>query len=539
MKKIFTFVLFTFLFLSGLSIKTAATEAYNINTNPGPDLATTIHINYHSDITGTFVDYTKADDPTYANKVTVFGTERLFSKPENESGYLSNGFAERYVVTVELTDLEPNTKYIYRVGKTVFSKNYSFQTATTSDTFTFLHITDPQFSSSATILNNLLNTAYTKNPDIAFTFLTGDVVDRGGIESQWTTLYLTNNISKGIIAVGPGNHEYYDASPSPQHYNNSYFNAFYNNPKNGAETILNSSYYFRYNDELFIMLDTETKEFTAQKNWFEKIMNENIDARYTVVGMHRSFYGSIYASDSITVRSHWQALFDRYGVDLVLSGHDHVYARSKHIYSNAISTDLIKGTTYIIGGSGGAKFYAAVPNDKYAKVIELTSVANLITISPTAISTELIDQSGNTLDTATIARKRVGTVLDTFDKSAFLETMNVIVDPNDSVGGIVQWDTNAYGNVGSVRVLNKQYQYVISQTFMYHPSFTELKFSGIYPDRVNSFTIEVNFADQTKSLFDVEFDTRPPVVNKTILEVLDMIYTQFHTAFEKILEPNQ
>lgn len=49
--------------------------------------------------------------------------------------------------------------------------------------------------------------------------------------------------------------------------------------------------------------------------------------------------------------------FEEYGVDLVLSGHDHIYARSHLLYQNNPTEDHTKGITYIIGGSGGNKFY--------------------------------------------------------------------------------------------------------------------------------------------------------------------------------------
>ena len=127
-------------------------------------------------------------------------------------------------------------------------------------------------------------------------------------------------------------------------------------------------------------------------------------------------YGSTYASDSVNVRNNWLELFDRYGVDLVLSGHDHIYSRSHRAYNNDISIDPIKGTTYIIGGAGGAKFYPAINNKMYAKVIENTSIANLITVTDNEITINAIDLSGKTVDELTddsgtpipIRTKRIG-----------------------------------------------------------------------------------------------------------------------------------
>ena len=61
----------------------------------------------------------------------------------------------------------------------------------------------------------------------------------------------------------PGNHEYYDRSSSPKMTSNDYFIHHYFNPQNGPETdkysLVGSSYYFKYNNTLFIAIDTEVQ----------------------------------------------------------------------------------------------------------------------------------------------------------------------------------------------------------------------------------------------------------------------------------------
>lgn len=535
-KIIFILILmFNFMIIMGLTeVKAATSEAYNIVTNPGEDMSTSVQINWHSNINDTFLEYTKVSDTEYQNKVVVQPEVRTFSKPANENGYLSQGFSQRYVCTVVLENLDPGTKYMYRVGKTSFSDNYYFETASGSGDFSFVHITDPQYAneSGAEVFNTLLGKAY-EMADVKFSFFTGDVVDRGGVESQWTMFFTRSNINKGIIATGVGNHEYYDASSTPKTYNNSWYNAFHNNPKNGPEKVLNSSYYFVYNNVLFIMLDSESKELEALKTWFSKVVEENFDRKFIIVGMHRSMYGSIYAEHSVAVRRNWQGLFDKYGVDLVLSGHDHVYARSHRVYKNKISDNSIYGTTYVIGGSGGLKFYGGKANEMYAKLVEYTSVANIITVSNNSISAQLINKDGNVLDTFSISKRRIGTKDSNFNKETFLE--NISIEQNDAkTAGTLKWDDNFYGNVVEMGIRRENSSSYMASLYLYNYKQTELAFDGIKPKDLNKFFVDVRFADGTVETREMTVDNVEPYY-PSLSEVLEDIKNNINQSIRSII----
>jgi len=65
------------------------------------------------------------------------------------------------------------------------------------------------------------------------------------------------------------------------------------------------------------------------------------DAVWTIATMHHPpFSGGMHGS-SIDVREAFTPLFEKYGVQLVLCGHDHDYQRSKSI----------NGVTYVISGA--------------------------------------------------------------------------------------------------------------------------------------------------------------------------------------------
>ncbi|MDD4076696.1 MAG: metallophosphoesterase family protein [Bacilli bacterium] len=374
MKKFIQFSAITILIflLCFVKIKAASGDAYNIITNPGTDMSTEMNVSWHSDAETTYLQYTKVTDTNWAEAKTVGGEYELFSVADSvqykNKNIITNGFTERYHFRANLTGLEPNTEYKYRVGTVPVQATdiYYFKTGYGIMPFSFLFFTDPQYAnaSGASIFNNLVHKALEKDPNICLSVVSGDFVDRGGIIDQWNILFNQSSLRKMPFAVTPGNHEYYDASSTPQMYNNTYFKGFYNNPANGAPGVEGSSYYFKYNNVLFVSIDSEAAHMSgtdkaALKEWFSGVMERN-QAQYIVVFMHRSFYGGQYGSVSPGLRADWQGLFDKYGVDLVLTGHDHIYRRTTRIYQGIESKLPYRGTTYLIGGSAGAKYYDLV-----------------------------------------------------------------------------------------------------------------------------------------------------------------------------------
>ena len=97
----------------------------------------------------------------------------------------------------------------------------------------------------------------------------------------------------------------------------------------------------RNGDVLVIGLDSTTPDDQDQLDWLAATL-ESSTARWTVVALHHPPYSAGYQGSSLDVRAAFTPLFERYDVDLVLSGHEHDYERSKPI----------NGVTYVV--SGGA-----------------------------------------------------------------------------------------------------------------------------------------------------------------------------------------
>jgi hypothetical protein len=113
----------------------------------------------------------------------------------------------------------------------------------------------------------------------------------------------------------------------------------------------------------------------AQKAWLEKELaaargDKNID--WVVVCMHQVAISTVdkFNGADLGIREEWGPLFDKYGVDLVVCGHEHHYERSHPIRGReenqtltpvpaATATDVIdttKGTVHMVIGGGGTSF---------------------------------------------------------------------------------------------------------------------------------------------------------------------------------------
>src|ERR1700731_524604 len=113
----------------------------------------------------------------------------------------------------------------------------------------------------------------------------------------------------------------------------------------------------------------------AQKAWLEQELSaarSDRDVDWIVVCMHQVAISTVdkFNGADLGIRQEWVPLFDKYGVDLVVCGHEHHYERSHPIRGReqnatltpvpaATATDVIdttKGTVHMVIGGGGTSF---------------------------------------------------------------------------------------------------------------------------------------------------------------------------------------
>jgi hypothetical protein len=84
-----------------------------------------------------------------------------------------------------------------------------------------------------------------------------------------------------------------------------------------------------------------------QRDWLRRRLREST-ATWQIVAFHHPAYTCGGYLGHPGVLSRWVPLFERHGVDLVLSGHDHNYQRFREH----------NGVRYVVHGGGGAPLYS-------------------------------------------------------------------------------------------------------------------------------------------------------------------------------------
>lgn len=251
------------------------------------------------------------------------------------------GIVEYYILKVEIV-LEPLKIYSYRVYDKNAKVGSSIATLETKDlqseTFSFAHVSDSQtveensFIDLGGTFGKTLSQIVEKNDFIVHT---GDVVHTAYYERNWTAMLGDNfaYLSKIPMMAISGNHETIYHSPN----NNETFKHF--NNKIPEQTSTSSGYYysFNYGNAKFIMLNTFAGRVgleLEQYNWLISELKNNT-ATWTIVAMHCPMYSvGKWGADptrntlSLDLRSQLQGVFNEYGVDIVLQGHDHTISRT-------------------------------------------------------------------------------------------------------------------------------------------------------------------------------------------------------------------
>lgn len=235
---------------------------------------------------------------------------------------------------VNIKNLKPNTKYMYKVynGNGKKSQVFEFTTQAKGD-FTFVLAGDPQigagkFYADRDKWEKALGTIKKQVPQMSFLYSLGDQVNEYTSKSELEySGYIERENAKGItFATLIGNHDS-QANSYSQHF------ALPNLQAEGA-TEAGSNYYFVYNNTLFIQLNSNNMNTAEHKATIEKAieMTKNQNIKWKVVGFHHAIYSAAtHANDDdiIKRRAEYPALMKQYGIDLIVAGHDHVYTRSR------------------------------------------------------------------------------------------------------------------------------------------------------------------------------------------------------------------
>ena len=308
---------------------------------------------------------------SWETDTSVEAGEVRYSKSQDLSDYQAvaatsrkvNSFYDGHRVSLtwhaEISNLEPGTTYYYTVGQgDEFSEVKQFRTVKDSDNLTVAVMGDLQgkFDQYPKTYQELLKLY----PEIDFNIIAGDVADTSNSYAEWSS------IAENFVAVDEqlgGSQIWMSAVGNHDSGNDAEnFTAFFNGPKNGTRADSSRNYWIELGNTVIYNLDTEAhfdydKGFTQQVAKMKEVFN-NSDKDFRIVLMHRSAYPMMYNEQFIRDLA---PEFEKMGVDLVLSGHDHIYNRTT-MYNGQKDENGIK---YVVTGtSTGGKYYDSDANGR-------------------------------------------------------------------------------------------------------------------------------------------------------------------------------
>lgn len=179
-------------------------------------------------------------------------------------------------------------------------------------------------------------------------------------------------------------------------------------PANGPEQVTpEHAYWFDYADARFVMIDSNLSEQVLAEQvapWLVATF-AGFPGRWRFVVLHHPPYTVGAHKPSQSVRRALVPAFESAGVDIVFSGHDHMYQRTTPMRRGRRAE---RGVVYIVTGAGGARLYEAQPREQWpdymARVYTGQHSYTHIRIAGPKLELEQVTLDGQVIDTWSVQK---------------------------------------------------------------------------------------------------------------------------------------
>lgn len=318
---------------------------------------------------------------------------------------LKTAINDAHYHSVNFDGLTPKTKYAYRVGDgTNWSEWFHFETPGTGrEPLGFIYFGDAQ-NGIKTLWSRVARGAYSDMPKAKFILHAGDLVDRGSNDADWGEWHTAAGWINGMVPCvpTPGNHEYLGGLTA-------HWRAQFALPENGPPGLDQTCYFFDIQGVRIVSLNSNEK-VAEQVPWLEGVLGNNPN-RWTVVTLHHPVYSTAPGRDNKHIREAWRPVFDRYGVDLVLQGHDHTYGRTGLMREDNLLSGTFhrgeRGTVYAVSVSG-AKMYTLGSDTRMHSTAQDKQLYQLVTIDGDRLRYEARTATGELFDAFELRKRPDG-----------------------------------------------------------------------------------------------------------------------------------
>jgi len=330
---------------------------------------------------------------------------------KGSSTYWMKGDSSALGHKVVFDNLSPETMYTYRVGD---GENWSewFQFTTSSienEPFNFLYLGDFQ-NDIKQYCSRAIRQAYSHFPNADFILYAGDIVSRS-TEDYWNEFFYAGNWIFGTIPSlpTPGNHEYDKQGDGKPRTFSKHWNQIFITPDNHPGNLEGRTYYLDYQGVRFVSIDSPAmgnypEEGKATLEWLHKVLADNPN-QWTILFTHYPVYSCSQGRNNEEYRNALKPILEKYGVDLVLQGHDHTYCRGQNL--SGIGEDCKNPPMYMVSVSG-PKMYGLNVNKWSDRIASETQLYQNIEVKEDEIKVDVYTVTGELYDSFSLIKNKNG-----------------------------------------------------------------------------------------------------------------------------------
>ena len=337
--------------------------------------------------------------------------------------YKSNNSLFVHYHSVTFEGLKPDQLYVYRVGdgQEYWSEWIQFRTAKTEYAPTqFVYFGDAQ-NDVLSHWSRVIRMAYQTAPNAPFVIHAGDLINTAHRDYEWAQWFKAGGFIHSQWTAIPvvGNHEFQRTlALKPKQLSIQWRPQFTLPVEEQLSSKLHETVYtVDYQDVQIIVLNS-TDKLEEQTTYLEEKL-KNSTAKWKIVTCHHSVFSPAEGRNFQFARDNWKPLFDKYGVDVVLNGHDHTYARGHVPVREADQNQDGSISTMYVTSVSGPKQYQLDPDqiNLYSKdgyindsSAEQTQFFQVITIENETLTYVAYTVLGDEYDRAVITKDfRLGT----------------------------------------------------------------------------------------------------------------------------------